>query len=198
MLSIIRINNQHYYSWGLLMTVLLIILFELDKFPNPLIGQNVERKNYIQLSRGDEILSISTGSWTAVIKKNIDQPIIGILCGKVNDNLCIENPNNGSNVFIPISDIKIFYHGEAKRIKHYIIKGAGKGFQLALLYGTFWGFMFASDGYGIDDAFGIGLMGAGCGSAVFIPPSALIGYLKGVSKEKKAVEYNFENGWKIL
>jgi len=47
----------------------------------------------------------------------------------------------------------------------------------------------------LDD---IGLMGAGCGSAVFIPPGALIGYLKGVSKEKKAVEYNFENGWEIL
>ena len=196
--SIIRIKNQNYYFWGLLITVLLIILFELDKFPNPLIGQNEERKNYIQLSRGDAILSISTGSWAAVIIKNIDQPIIGLLCGKVNDNLCIENPNTSNNVLIPISDIKIFYHGEAKRIKHYIIKGAGNGFKLALAYGTFWGFMFASDGYGIDDAFGIGLMGAGCGSAVFIPPGALIGYLNGLSKEKKAVEYNFENGWEIL
>ena len=54
------------------------------------------------------------------------------------------------------------------------------------------------EGYGIDDSFIIGLMGAGCGSAVFIPSGALLGYMKGLSKEKKATEYNFDNGWEIL
>ena len=189
--TITRIQNHNYYLWGLLITAMFIILYELGKLPTPIIAQDKTENNYIQLSNGNELRSISIGSWVVVIRKNPQykdqtvalQPIVGVLCGKVSDNLCIENPKTNNNVLIPFSEIEIFYHGEAKRITHYTLKGASYGFKLALAYGTFWGGMFAMDGYGIDESFIIGLMGAGCGSAVFIPSGALLGYMKGLSKE---------------
>ena len=196
--SITRMQNQNYYLWGSIITVMLIILFELGKLPDHLIGQDDIKKNYIQLYNGGEIRSISSGSWVAVVQKDAPHPIIGILRGNIEKNLLIENSKTNQGELVPYSKIEIIYHGEAKRIKHYALKGAKTGFKLALAYGSFWGYLFLNDGYGIDDAFIIGLMGVGCGSAAFIPPGALIGYLKGLSKDKKATEYIFEDGWEIL
>ena len=90
---------------------MLIILLELGKFPNPLIGQSNSKQNYIQLSRGDEIRSISTGSWVVVIQKDNSQPFIGILRGNVEKNLLIEIPkNNGEELHIVPAGITLFLY----------------------------------------------------------------------------------------
>ena len=177
----------------------MIVLFESNRFPNQLIGQNDINKNFIQLSKDGEVRSISHGSWLAIIKKEDPQPIVGTLCGKIDENICIRDSKTQQENQIAIIDIHYFYHGEARRIGHYTLKGAQNGLFAALAYGVFWGGMFSID-YGFDEAFGIAALGVGCGSIVFIPPGALLGYLKGLAKDNKAIKYiiSHEKGWKIL
>jgi len=91
------------------------------------------------------------------------------------------------------SEIEIFYHGEAKRIGHYALKGMKYGALTAFLYGSGWTIFMA-----MDDSIEYAPLAYMCGAAVFIPSGALLGYLQGLSKNKKATEYIFATGWEIL
>ena len=78
------------------------------------------------------------------------------------------------------------------------MKGARNGALAATFYGAGWFVIGATEN--IDYGLVFGLMATGCGAMVFIPPSTLLGYLKGLSKDKKAIEYEFygTNEWNIL
>ena len=71
----------------------------------------------------------------------------------------------------------------------------GYGALTAFIYGS--GFAVLLN---MDDGLHYAPFAYMCGGAVFIPPGTLLGYLKGLSKDKKAIEYNLSNngGWKII
>ena len=186
--------NSNYYLFGIIITFILILLLELGKFPVPLIGQSNSEQNYIQLSKGDEIRSISTGSWVAVIQKDNFQPIIGILRGNVEKNLLIEIPKNNGEELIPYSKIDILYHGEMNRYGHYIRKGIGYGALTTIFFGSGWAVQMVA-----DDALMYAPFAYMCGGAVFIPSGALLGYIKALKENNEVTEYilSDDTGWSI-
>jgi len=193
-----QIKSSNYYFWGLIITAILITLFELGKFPNPLIGQNELNSPTIQLIRGDEIRSLSINDWVAIIQKDVPRPIIGTICGNIgSESLCIENPKTNRGEYIPFSEIEILYHGEKFRIGHYTLKGMKNGALAGFLWGAGYTALLAQQDV---SEMHYAPLGFACGALVFIPPGTLIGYLKGLKEDRKATEYLLTepDGWKII
>jgi|ETNmetMinimDraft_23_1059889.scaffolds.fasta_scaffold23677_3 hypothetical protein len=185
---------SNYYLFGIIITFILIILLELGKFPVPLIAQNSLEEVVIQLTKGEDIRKIYNNDWVGVIQKGNVNPIIGRVRGNIQDSLLIENQKTHERISVSFSEIEILYHGEKGRMGYYTLKGMNYGILAAFFYGSGVSVLMA-----MDDGIQYAPIAYMCGSAVFIPPGTLLGFLKGLSKDKKAIEYNLYNSdWKII
>ena len=201
-----QIQYQDRYLWGLILTAIIIILFELEIFPIPLNADNNVNNSVIKLSKGDVIHNIYVKDWIGIVQKGDSDPLVGQVCEMSDENICIQIAEKYKNIntfptnadgkhLIPKSDINIIYHGEINRYGHYTRKGAGYGVLAALFYGSGWTVMLTE-----DDGLMYAPIAYMCGGAVFIPSGALFGYLKALKENNKVTEHILSDdvGWEIV
>ena len=193
-----KINNKNFLLGGMAVTIAAIVLLEFGivRLNNYSVIAQEKTKNVVLEKNGKRAVIVAGSHVLVTNKFDPETYLSGTLVGINNGNIIIKDYRSGESGSAVVRDIASLFYGEKKRYKHYTIKGAGYGLKCSLLYGGAWFLLGASENMNYGIAFGA--MATGCGAAVMIPSGSLLGYLNGLKKDKKAIEYVIgENGWTI-
>jgi len=194
----IKINNENFLLGGIAVTVAAIgfLEFGIVRLNNYSTLAQEKTKDVVLEKNGDRAVIVAGSHVLVTDKFDPETYLAGTLVGVNDGNIIIKDYRSGKPRSAVVRDIASLFYGERKRYKHYTLKGAGYGLKCSLLYGGAWFLLGASENMNYGIAFGA--MATGCGAVIMIPSGSLLGYLNGLKKDKKAIEYVIgENGWTI-
>lgn len=206
-----------YLLSGLVSVLLMIGLVETGVFnlySDHLLAQ--DQAKVLKLSRGEETVSIPLGDWV-VVQMGLQKKTYtgGKFKGISGENLMLEAPTRKTiknrkpapvKLQVPIENIDILYHGEARRVWDYTKKGARMGGLSALVIGGIMGVSCAlgdnyfSSGNRIQKL-GFGFLFGSIFSGFYtLPAGSILGMLTGLVKngQAKAFPLTGDNAWRII
>ncbi len=177
---------------GLATVMVMITLIETGLIKpgfRPLIAQ--EEDAGIVLEKDGERVWIPAEEWIVVVSAyDPSASVGGVLLGVTHDAIQIQERGESWERELPINEIGVIYHGEAKSIKDYVFGGMKRGGLVSAGIGIISALMFMTqDGLNPGEGLLCGAM-MGVFSGIYtLPAGALIGYMRGKAAEGRAVEY---------
>lgn len=195
-------NNQKTLLISFLITAAAIGLLETGviKFNDLSIhAQEDLISNDLVLEMNGERVTIPAGDWVVAVDAwNPDNYAGGELVGVSADGIVIQEPGKDWEMNIPSDDIGILYHGEYKAVSKYVKQGIKFGGIASMGIGVLIGASAAA-----TENPSAGLLYGLCGTIIsgiyLLPGGALVGFIRGMVAEGKAVEYIIgPNDWRIV